>query len=92
MLPKNRRPTHPGEILSEEFLKPLKVSQTALAEKMGCTPARINEIVNGKRGVTVETALSLADIFRTTPEFWLNLQSNVDLWEGMQHHIRKEAI
>ena len=86
MLPKYRRPTHPGEILKEEVLLPLEEKQTTLAERRGCPPAKINEIVNKKRGVTPETALSLADIFGTTPEFWSNLQSNYDLWGAMQKH------
>lgn len=79
MLPRKRVPTHPGEILAEEFLKPLGLSQVALAEHLGVPVQRINELVKGKRGVTPETAWLLAGAFNTSPEFWLNLQSNHDL-------------
>ncbi|MGI8708325.1 MAG: HigA family addiction module antitoxin [Actinomycetota bacterium] len=79
MLPKNRIPTHPGEILLEEFLKPLGVSQVALAEHLDIPVQRINELVRGKRGVTPETAWLLAGALGTTPEFWINLQANYDL-------------
>jgi antitoxin HigA-1 len=79
MLPKNRIPTHPGEILLEDFLKPLGVSQVALAEHLDIPVQRINELVRGKRGVTPETAWLLAGALGTTPEFWMNLQTNHDL-------------
>lgn len=79
MLPKNRIPTHPGEILLEDFLKPLAVSQVALAEHLDIPVQRINELVRGKRGVTPETAWLLAGALGTTPEFWINLQTNHDL-------------
>lgn len=79
MLPKNRIPTHPGEVLLEEFLVPLGISQVALAEHLEISLQRINEIVRGKRGVTPETAWLFAQAFGTTPEFWLNLQANHDL-------------
>ena len=79
MLPNKRTPTHPGEILSEEFLKPLGLTQVRLAEHLGVPVQRINELVRGKRGVTPETAWMLAGAFGTTPEFWLNLQTNHDL-------------
>ncbi|MDQ3963892.1 MAG: HigA family addiction module antitoxin [Actinomycetota bacterium] len=79
MLPKNRIPTHPGEILLEDFLKPLGVSQVALAEHLDIPIQRINELVRGKRGVTPETAWLLAGALGTTPEFWINLQANHDL-------------
>jgi antitoxin HigA-1 len=79
MLPENRVPTHPGEILSEEFLKPLSISQVALAAHLGIPVQRVNEIVRGKRGVTPDTAWRLAQAFETTPTFWLNLQVNYDL-------------
>jgi addiction module HigA family antidote len=79
MLPKNRIPTHPGEILLEDFLKPLGVSQVALAEHLGIPVQRINELVRGKRGVTSETAWLLAGALGTTPEFWINLQAHHDL-------------
>jgi len=79
MLPENRIPTHPGEILREEFLRPLGVTQVALAEHVGVSVQRINELVRGKRGVTPETAWLLAGAFGTTPEFWINLQTAHDL-------------
>lgn len=79
MLPENRIPTHPGEILLEEFLTPLELSQVAFARHIGVPVQRINEIVRGKRGVTPDTAWLFAQAFNTTPEFWINLQSAYDL-------------
>lgn len=79
MLPENRIPTHPGEILQEQFLEPLGLTQVALADHLGVPVQRINEIVRGKRGVTPETAWLLAQAFDTTPEFWISLQTNHDL-------------
>ena len=79
MLPENRIPTHPGEILLEEFLVPMNVSQVAFAAHIGVPVQRVNEIVRGKRGITPETAWLFADALGTSPEFWLNLQSNYDL-------------
>ncbi len=76
MLPENRIPTHPGEILLEEFLLPLEMSQVTLADHIGVPVQRVNEIVRGKRGVTPESAWLFAQAFGTTPEFWLNLQTN----------------
>jgi addiction module HigA family antidote len=76
MIPENRIPTHPGEILSEEFLKPLNIPQTKLADKLGISVQRVNELVNGERGVTPETAWLLAGAF--APEFWTNLQTAYD--------------
>ena len=86
MLPRKRIPTHPGEILSEEFLKPLGVTQVALAGHLGVPVQRINELVRGKRGVTPETAWLLAGAFGTTPEFWLALQTNHDLVRARPTH------
>lgn len=79
MLPENRIPTHPGEILLEEFLNPLGMSQVAFAKHIGVPTQRINEIVRGKRGVTPDTAWLFSQAFGTTPEFWLNLQTAYDL-------------
>lgn len=79
MLPENRIPTHPGEILLEEFLVPMNVSQVAFASHIGVPIQRVNEIVRGKRGVTPETAWLFAQALGTSPEFWLNLQTNYDL-------------
>ncbi len=72
-------PVHPGEVLLEEFLKPLDLSQNRLALGIGVPPRRINEIVLGKRRVTADTALRLARYFDTTPQFWLGLQADHDL-------------
>ncbi len=80
MLPKNRPPSHPGEILLEEFLKPREMTQSELSEKLQIPLQRVNSIVNGKRGVTPETAILLARFFETTAEFWMNLQTQYDLW------------
>ncbi len=81
-----REPTGPGEILLEEFLLPMGLSQSEFARHIGWTQPKVNEIVNGKRGVTPETAMVLADAFGTTPRFWLNLQVAVDLWRAEQKH------
>lgn len=83
MLPKNGPPTHPGEMLLEEFLRPLGMTQIELAERIHTSYPRVNELVNGKRGVTPDTALRLAKLFGTTPEFWLNGQRNWDLWHAL---------
>jgi len=72
-------PVHPGEVLLEEFLKPLNLSQNRLGLSIGVHPRRINEIVLHKRRVTAETALRLARYFGTTPQFWLGLQADYDL-------------
>jgi addiction module HigA family antidote len=81
-----RQPTSPGEILLEEFLVPLGVSQSAFARHIGWTQPKVNEIITGKRGVTPETAMVLADALNTSPEFWLNLQMSVDIWRAQQKH------
>lgn len=72
-------PIHPGEILFEEFMEPFGLSSTALARALDVTPARINEIVRGRRGITAETALRLARFFETDAQSWMNLQDNYDL-------------
>ena len=79
---------HPGEILREEFMKPLNISQNALAIAIRVPVTRIGEIVNEKRGITADTALRLGVFFNTTSEFWMNLQSNYDLQTAL---IGKEA-
>jgi addiction module HigA family antidote len=79
MLPENRIPTHPGEVLSEEFLKPLAITQVAFARHIRAPVQRVNEIVRGKRGVTPESAWVFAEALGTSPEFWLNLQAAHDL-------------
>lgn len=92
MLPKNRKPTHPGEMLLEEFLKPLGLTQQSFAKHMGWTYAKVNEIINGKRGVSPEVALSLSDAFSNTPQFWMNLQIQFDLWVALQDHKEKKKV
>jgi addiction module HigA family antidote len=72
-------PVHPGEILLEEFLKPLSVSQYKLAKELGVPPRRINEIVHGQRRISADTALRLARFFGTSERFWINLQARYDL-------------
>ncbi len=79
MLPENRISTHPGEILLEEFLKPLGITQVEFARHIGVSVQRVNEIVRGKRGVTPQTAWLFAQALGTTPQFWLNLQNSYDL-------------
>ena len=79
MIPENRVPTHPGIILKEEYLEPIGISQVAFAAHLGVPVQRINELIRGKRGVTPQTAWLLAQAFKTSPEFWLNLQSMHDL-------------
>jgi addiction module HigA family antidote len=85
MIPKNRPPTHPGEVLLEEFLKPKNMTQVALAERMGVPLQRVNTLVAGKRGVTAETAILLSRVFETSPEFWMNLQAACDLFDARKH-------
>ena len=77
--PKKLPSVHPGEILLEEFMKPLGLSQTRLGRDLGVSPRRINEIVHGKRSVTADTALRLSRYFGTSAEFWLGLQADYDL-------------
>ncbi len=79
MLPENRIPTHPGEVLLEEFLKPMGMTQVAFARHIEVPLQRVNEIVRGKRGVTPKTAWLFSQALGTTPELWLNLQRNHDL-------------
>lgn len=79
MIPKHRIPPHPGEILREEFLIPLNLTQQGFAKHLGIPLQRLNEVVRGKRGVTPETAWLLGKALHTTPEFWMHLQTNYDL-------------
>jgi len=88
MIPSNRVTTHPGVILLKEFLEPLQLTQKALAAHVGIPIQRVNEIVRGKRGISPETAWLFSEALRTTPEFWLNLQSTYDLsLNRPDHHI-----
>lgn len=88
MLPKNRTPPSPGEILKEEFLKPMGLTQVELAKRMGVPIQRLNTVVTGKRAVTAETAILLAGVLGTSPNFWMNLQTNLDLWRAA-HELAK---
>lgn len=92
MLPKKRPPTHPGKMLLKDFLEPLGLTQKDFATHLGWTYARLNEIVNGRRGVTAESALAFADAFKMEPEFWLNLQRDWDLWHALKRHKSIKAI
>ncbi len=83
-VPTDREPTHPGEMLIEEFLKPLAVSQADLAAAIFVPYQRVNELVNGRRGITPSTALRLARFLGTTPEFWLSLQQRWDLFRAQK--------
>ena len=101
--PTHRQPTHPGEMLRDEFLEPMQITQRELADAIRVPYQRINELVNGKRGVTPSTALRLAKFFGMSPDFWLNLQIRWDLYkaradEGAEidaiedfHHLQKSA-
>ena len=84
MLPKNRPPAHPGEVLLTEFLEPSGITQSALAEKLEIPVQRVKTLINGRRGMSPETALLLARFFETTPEFWMNLQTKFDLWRAQR--------
>lgn len=89
-VPTHRPPTHPGEMLLEEFLKPLGLTQRELADGIGVPYQRVNEIVNGRRGVSTGTALRLAKFFATSADFWLNLQRRWDMYQAMADE--KEAL
>ncbi len=92
------RPVPPGEILLEEFLKPMEISQNALAREIDVSPRRVNEIVLGRRSITADTALRLGRYFDMEPEFWMNLQSRYDLraaknklGKNLKKRVRKRA-
>jgi antitoxin HigA-1 len=88
MLTTKRKPATVGEILVEEFMRPMGLTQGALAEAMGVQRKHVNELCNGRRNVTVPTALILARVFGNSPDFWLNVQRRSDLWEAM-HSLRE---
>lgn len=81
---RKRQPSHPGEVLKGLFLEPAGLTQTDLAKHLGWTITKVNQIVTKKRGITPDSALALADAFGTTPDVWLNLQRDYDLWHAMQ--------
>ena len=89
-LPKHRPPTHPGEMLVEEFLKPTDVTQTAFALRLGVSFPRLNEIIRRKRSVTPDTALRLERVLGMPAEFWLGLQQDWDLWHAMRSDAAEE--
>ena len=86
-IPTHRAPTHPGEMLLEEFLIPMRLTQRQLANGIHVPYQRINEIVNGRRGVTPDTALRLAKFFGMSPDFWMNLQLRWDLYHARQSQV-----
>ncbi len=90
-LPSHRPPTHPGEMLLEEFLKPMDITQSAFATRLGVSFPRLNEVVNGKRGVTPDTALRLAKVTGMSADFWLGLQQDWDLWHAL-HSVEAAEI
>ncbi|GBF80645.1 HigA family addiction module antitoxin [Aphanothece sacrum] len=92
MIPTNRIPTHPGVILLEEFLEPMNITQIALANHLNIPVQRINEIIKGKQEITPETAWLLAQAFKTTPQFWMNLQTNYDLALNRPKEIKQAII
>jgi addiction module HigA family antidote len=83
-LPEHRPPTHPGEMLLEEFLKPLGITQSEFAIRLGVSFPRLNEIIRGKRSVTTDTALRLARVLGVSADVWLGLQQDWDLWHAMR--------
>jgi addiction module HigA family antidote len=90
MIPKHRKPTHPGDILLQEFLEPMGLSQVELARRMGVPVQRVNTLINGKRDVTAETAILLGRVLKMTPEFWMHLQDAYDLYEAQEHLAHAE--
>lgn len=91
MLPRNRPPTLPGEMLLEEYLRPRGITQVELAASMGVPIQRVNTIINGKRGITAETAILLSEALNTSPEFWMGLQANYDLWHALRKRGARRA-
>jgi len=92
MLMTRRRPAGVGEILTEEFMEPMGLTQAALAAAMGVQRKHVNELCNGRRSVTAPTALILARVFGNSPDFWLNVQRRSDLWEAMHSPRERERI
>ena len=92
MLMTKRKPASVGEILVEEFMLPMGLTQSALAEAMGVQRKHVNELCNGRRGVTASTALILATVFGNTHEFWLNIQRRTDLWNALHSPRELERI
>ena len=89
MLTTKRKPATPGEILVEEFMEPMGLTQGALAEAMGVQRKHVNELCNERRTVTASTALILARVFGNSPEFWLNVQRRSDLWKALDSPLER---
>jgi len=83
-----RQPTHPGKIIQEDYLKPLSITITEMASKLGVSRKTLSKIINERGAITPDMSLRLARAFDTTPEFWMNLQKNYDLWQA--EHISKD--
>lgn len=92
MIITERQPVNVGEMITEEYLEPLEITQGQLAKAMGVSRRTVNEICTGKRAVTVDTALMLAKVFENTPDFWLNLQRRNDIWTALHTPKRKARI
>lgn len=89
----SRKPIHPGEFLREDYMPELNLSVAGLAEKLGVTRQTINDIVREKRGLSASMCLRLARLFGTTPQFWMNMQEKVDMWDSLELHREEiEAI
>ncbi len=87
-----RKPTHPGQILKEDYLEPLNLTITELSRALGTSRKTLSKIINGRGSITPEMALKLSQAFDTSPEFWLNLQTTYDLWEATQKSSDWQAI
>ena len=92
MLMTKRKPATVGEILVQEFMEPMGLTQTALAKAMGVQRKHVNELCNGRRTVTAPTALILARVFGNSPDFWLNVQRRSDIWDAMHSPRERERI
>jgi len=92
MLTTKRKPATVGEILVEEFMLPMNLTQGALAEAMGVQRKHVNELCNNRRNITAPTALILARVFGNSPDFWLNIQRRSDLWEALHSPRERERI
>lgn len=89
---KKRKPFTPGQILNKEFMEPYGLTQSELAKKLGVPRRRINEIFKAKRIITSDTACRLGKLFRNSPEYWLNLQIKLDLWQMLHDKAKKKSL
>ena len=92
MIISTRKPVSVGEILTDEFIEPMELTQGALAKAMGVPRKHVNELCNNRRSITASTALILARVFGNSPDFWLNVQRRTDLWEAMHSPKEMERI